>query len=121
GLPCGRRLGRAVLHRWPALAVATVAAAVPASVLAAQQFPDGILAGPSYFQSSNSDIAINAVNNSNYLAPVIKAAGGHTGLDALGQECGVKASSGGVAVAASSYRTAVKASSTSEAGVEASG
>jgi hypothetical protein len=34
-LPRGRRLGRAIRRRWPALAVATVAAAVPMGVAVA--------------------------------------------------------------------------------------
>jgi hypothetical protein len=51
-LPRGRRLGRAVIHRWPALAVAAVTAALPLGVvLAAEQLHDF---GPSRFVSDGT-------------------------------------------------------------------
>jgi hypothetical protein len=52
GLPRGRRLGRAIRHRWPAVAVASVAAALPLGV--------ALASGPAFFEGTSSSPAITA-------------------------------------------------------------
>jgi hypothetical protein len=64
-LPRGRRLGRAMAHRWPALTVATVAVALPLSVAFA--------AGPSIFNGNSSQPAVTAI------------AGGSAAIESIGR------------------------------------
>ena len=62
-LPRGRRLGRAIHHRWPSLAVATVAVALPASVALA-----ATAAGPTDFTSNGLEPAVFAHNQGSGVA-----------------------------------------------------
>src|SRR5215203_3529991 len=64
-LPRGRNIGRAIAHRWPSLAVATVAAALPLGVAFA--------AGPSVFNGNSSQPAVTAI------------AGGTAAIESIGR------------------------------------
>jgi hypothetical protein len=140
-LPRGRRLGRAAIRRWPALAVATVVAAVPMGVaLASLELTDF---GPSRFTSDGGcsgwstcpAISVSAnhvpaivadgtirVNGAfgNYAGEGVQAStrdGTGVVATAYGTGTGLKAiSANGTAISAEANTTAVKAVGGSNAG-----
>jgi hypothetical protein len=85
-MPRGRSVGRAIVRRWPALAVATVAAAMPVIALAS---------GPAFFEGGLGQAAVTAYNVTAYgvalhTTGMIEATGG-TGKAMYAESTGSRA------------------------------